>query len=141
MANIEGKIYKEIVTNYGFTKKAVDNISKALKDECGQEELTEDNAQKVFDCIIEDLDGNIQDDYDSYRQGTHETNIKPDYSRHYESKSVASQMEDGTWIGWTYWYGGGKHSNPEELAWIETAYELTVVEEEVKVIKRTFTKV
>lgn len=69
------------------------------------------------------------------------TNIPREYSRHYESESVALKFDD-VWIGWTYWFGGGKHGNPEGIDWISNAYFLTVVkEEEVIVLKRTFAKI
>ena len=29
-------------------------------------------------------------------------------SRHYEAESVVAQVPDGSWVGWTYWTGGGK---------------------------------
>ncbi|UZS00892.1 hypothetical protein [Pseudomonas phage vB_PsaM_M1] len=68
------------------------------------------------------------------------TNIACPYSRHYESQSVALQCIDGSWVGWTYWYGGGKHGEPESIDWIEHAYDLDVKEEEKLVIVREFSK-
>lgn len=50
------------------------------------------------------------------------TGLPTDYSRHYESKAVAAEMLDGSWVGWTYWYGGGKHGEPGGIPWIEDAY-------------------
>jgi hypothetical protein len=50
------------------------------------------------------------------------------------------QMPDGTWVGWTYWYGGGKHGEPSAMPWIEDAYNLDCKEERVMMTKRTFTK-
>jgi hypothetical protein len=73
------------------------------------------------------------------REGEFETNIPTSCSRHYESKSVATKMLDGSWVGWTYWYGGGKHGCPEEIEWIEDAYDLICSEEEKMVAVRTFT--
>lgn len=75
-----------------------------------------------------------------FREGEVETDITPESSRHYETQSVAAQCPDGTWVGWTYWYGGGKHGNPEEIDWIEYAYDLDCVEEQKMVTVRTFTK-
>ena len=74
------------------------------------------------------------------REGEAETGIKCDWSRHYESKSVAARYIDGSWVGWTYWYGGGKHGEPEGIDWIPDAYDLSCVEEEKVVTVRTFTK-
>jgi hypothetical protein len=75
------------------------------------------------------------------REGEVETNIPSDYSRHYESKSVAAKAPNGQWVGWTYWYGGGKHGCPEEIDWMEYAYFLDCVEEQKVVTVRTFSKV
>lgn len=74
------------------------------------------------------------------REGECETQIPCDYSRHYESKSVAAQAADGSWVGWTYWYGGGKHGQPEAVDWMEYAYDLDCVEQEKVVTVREFTK-
>ena len=69
-----------------------------------------------------------------------ETDIPCQWSRQYESKSVAAKMPDGSWVGWTYWYGGGKHGEPEAIDWMDDAYDLACTEEEKVVIVRTFTK-
>ena len=69
-----------------------------------------------------------------------ETDIRCESSRHYESKSVAAKMPDGSWVGWTYWYGGGKHGEPESIDWMERAYDIDCVEEEKVMTVRTFTK-
>lgn len=68
-----------------------------------------------------------------------ETNIDAPYSRHYESRSVARKLSDGNWVGWTYWYGGGKYGDPESIDWIEDAYDLNCVEETKTVVVKTFT--
>lgn len=72
------------------------------------------------------------------REGDEETEIGGEYSRHYESKSVAAKMLDGSWVGWTYWYGGGKHGEPESKPWIEQAYDLDV--SQVTVVKNVFVR-
>ncbi len=48
-------------------------------------------------------------------------------------------MLDGSWVGWTFWYGGGKHGEPGNVPWMEDAYDLTFTLEAV-VVKR-FSKV
>lgn len=60
--------------------------------------------------------------------------------RHYESESVAAKMPDGSWVGWTNYHSGGKHSSPGAYPWMETAYDLTMTEVPVTVMKRTFTQ-
>ncbi len=73
------------------------------------------------------------------REGDVETDLpSKDYSRHYECKEVACKCGD-KWVGWTYWYGGGKHGEPESIDWIADAYFLDCVEEEVTIVKQTFT--
>jgi hypothetical protein len=100
--------------------------------------LNGDNIDEIYPTYLKDND--IYDAIDEIRQGETETNIPPPYSRHYESKSVASKALDGTWIGWTYYYGGGKHGQPGEVEWIEHAYNLTCTEEEKVVTIRIFSK-
>ena len=101
-------------------------------------EITEENVDQIFSDANEDYE--IQDSVDEIRQGEFETDIPCDCSRHYESKSVAAKMPDGTWVGWTYWYGGGKHGEPEAIDWMDSAYDLDVKEEEKVVTVRTFVK-
>lgn len=92
--------------------------------------------------IFDDFSGNynIQDHLSNFRTGGTETNLPCEYSRHYESESVAAQVLDGSWVGWTYWFGGGKHGEPEAIEWLEYAYRLDCEEEEQIVIVRTFSK-
>ena len=100
--------------------------------------LEADEIDKQFDALAEDYEH--QDAMEEIRGGEVETSIKCGWSRHYESKSVASQYLDGSWVGWTYWYGGDKHGEPEAIDWIEDAYDLECVEEEKLVTGRSFVK-
>lgn len=80
-----------------------------------------------------------------FREGQWETDIPPDHALeldllYYEKKSVAAQMPDGTYVGWTYWYGGGKDAEPESISWIPYAYSVTIKDEEVSIVQRTFHK-
>jgi hypothetical protein len=103
--------------------------------------LTAENIDDEYDAASEgDLEDYLQDARNEVRSGEVETGLPCEWSRHYESKSVAAQTPDGAWVGWTYWYGGGKHGEPEAIDWIEYAYDLTCVEEEKLVTVRTFTK-
>jgi hypothetical protein len=81
-----------------------------------------------------------QDTEQDFREGEVETEIQAEWSRHYETKSVAAKMFDGSWVGWTYWYGGGKHGEPEAIDWMSNAYDLDCKEEEKLVVVRTFSK-
>lgn len=101
-------------------------------------EITEENVDQLFEDANEDWE--IQDSVSEIREGQFETEIPCQSSRHYESKSVAAQMPDGTWVGWTYWYGGGKHGEPESIDWMDEAYDLDVKVEEKVMTVRTFVK-
>ena len=97
--------------------------------------ITEDNIDDLYDLY------SIDDIVQQIREGEIETDIpETQYSRHYAARSVASIMPDGSWVGWTYWYGGGKHGEPQSMDWMSDAYNLDVVEEEKMVVVRTFTK-
>lgn len=98
------------------------------------QELTGEQIDEFYEL------GEYQDAEQDFRTGYQETEIPCDYSRHYETKSVAAKMFDGSWVGWTYWYGGGKHGNSEEIDWMEDSYDLDCEEEEKLVIVRTFSK-
>lgn len=92
----------------------------------------------LWDALVE---GELHwDPMNEVREGEAETDIPSPSSRHYESKSVAAQAVDGLWVGWTYWYGGGKHAEPEAIDWMESAYDLSCVEEQKTATVRTFTK-
>lgn len=99
--------------------------------------ITADNVDDLYD----ELDGDsAQDAKYEVRSGEVETHLPTEFSRHYEAKAVAAKAPDGSWVGWTYWYGGGKHAEPEAIDWIGSAYNLTCTEEEKLVTIQTFTK-
>ena len=91
---------------------------------------TQEKIDAAFDEIEEDgLDDQISEAESELRGSyTHETGIQTQYSRYYESKAVARRFGD-KWVGWTYWYGGGKHGEPESVEWIEHAYFVEAKEE------------
>lgn len=95
------------------------------------------DSPEEIEKVYEELDQNdyICDIAQDFRGGQIETDIIPDWSRYYESKSVAAEI-DGKWIGWTYWYGGGKHGQPEAIDWMGYAYFLQCIGEETIVIKK-----
>lgn len=95
-----------------------------------------------IDAIYEEIEAADEhwDGKSEVRSGEIDTGLECDWSRHYESKSVAMQFPDGSWVGWTYWYGGGKHGEPEAIDWMCDAYDLECTEEEKVVTVRTFTK-
>ena len=100
-------------------------------------DLTGEVVDELYDAVNPD---DRQDILYSVRGGNFETDIECGWSRHYESKSVAAKAPNGLWVGWTYWYGGGKHSEPEAISWMDSAYFIDCKEEEQLVTVRTFTK-
>ena len=99
----------------------------------------EDIDEYYADCeSIDYLADYIIDARNEVRAMGIETNLPCDSSRCYEAESVATQALDGSWVGWTYWHGGGKHGCAQELDWIEHAYDLDVKEKEEIVVTRTF---
>jgi hypothetical protein len=101
------------------------------------------DTQEKIDAAFEALEDHGLDDDASEAESelrgsyTHETGFQGKNLRHYESKSVARQF-GGKWVGWTFWYGGGKHGKPESVEWMEDAY-FVKAKEETRVVL-TFTK-
>ena len=58
--------------------------------------------------------------------------------RHYEHEEVAAEMPDGTWVGWTYWHGGGKFGDPDGIPWMADAYAVLHSEKERVIIEHVF---
>ncbi len=73
------------------------------------------------------------------RRGGIDTDVEAPSSRHYESKSKGAVIQS-RWVGWTFWYGGGKHGTPDSMEWIDDAYFLECVEEQQVVTVRIFKK-
>lgn len=84
-------------------------------------------------------DGDEQfDALNELREGQVETGLPCKDSRLYESKAVAMKMPDDTWVGWTYWFGGGKWGTPAALDWMNDAYDVDCHERQEIVTSRTF---
>lgn len=91
-----------------------------------------ENIEKVYDNL--DDEGYIQDARNEFREGQFETDIPCGFSRHYESTSVGAEIDDVV-VGWTYWYGGGKHGEPESIDWMDESYFIKCVKEKTIVVK------
>lgn len=94
------------------------------------------DVDELYEALEEE--GCLQDAKYTIREGEVETGLACEFSRNYESKAVAIEMPDGSWVGWTYWYGGGKHAEPEAIDWMGSAYDVDCHEEEKMVVVRTF---
>ena len=73
----------------------------------------------------EDLGDGLRDHEADFRSSGEGSSL-PDRasSRHYDCDEVARKLSDGTWVGWTYWYGGGKHGEPDAIDWLGKAYDV-----------------
>jgi hypothetical protein len=103
--------------------------------------INESNIDAIYDEQDEKDCGELQDARSEFRYGKFRTGLESEYSRHYESESVVSEMFDGSYVGWTYWFGGGKYGEPESMDWMGEAYELNCAEEQKMMTIRTFTKI
>jgi len=112
-------------------------LELAKEQNCTQ--YTEVITPKNVDDLYYEVRDDLCDVKDELREGDFKTDLPCDYSRHYENKAVAAKAPDGTYVGWTYWYGGGKHGEPEAIDWMEYAYNVDCLEEEKLVLVRTFT--
>lgn len=114
-------------------RDAIDNNDDINCDD----EIVAENVDELYREVLTDND--LHWDFVSeFRESGEATGLPCDYSRHYESHSVGRKLSDGGWVGWTYWYGGGKWGEPGAIPWMEDAYELDVVEEEKVMTVRTF---
>jgi len=100
--------------------------------------ITDENVEELWDDL--NMTDYHWDARSETRVGTVETGLDCPSSRHYECKAVAAKALDGSWVGWPYWYGGGKHGEPEAIDWMGDAYDLDCVEEQKMVTVQTFTK-
>lgn len=94
------------------------------------------NVDDLYDA--EKKSGDRYDAIEEVRCSGEDTGFPTEWSRNYESTAVAKELPDGTWVGWTYYYGGGKHSEPGSIPWMEDAYNVTS-HEETRVV-RVFSK-
>lgn len=98
-----------------------------------------ENIDELYENIANDYKCSIWEAVEEIRTNGIETELKSkNFSRHYEQEEVAMEFPDKSWVGWTYWYGGGKHGEPESIDWIEESYDLDCLEEEKLMIVRTF---
>lgn len=127
-----------VMTPELYLKRAAIEVCIKWEQITAPDEYTPESIEKTWQVMV---DAEVH--YDSKNEvrcsGTG-TNISPPFSRNYEADSVARCI-DGVWIGWTYWYGGGKHGEPEAMEWMGDAYFLDLFSEEtVTTVKRLFTK-
>lgn len=94
-----------------------------------------ETPQQVTDAWSEidenpEYEGQLDEILSELRDSGFETGIKCDkISRHYECREEAVELFDGSLVGFTYWYGGGKHGEPWVIEWADEAYEVESREE------------
>lgn len=95
-------------------------------------DLTEEEVEDLWD------ETDVGDAINEIRTSGVYTGLPCESCRHYESDAVAVPCPTGEWVGFTYWYGGGKHGEPEAIEWIEKAYDVKCIEEQKMMTVRTF---
>ena len=84
-------------------------------------------------------DTEIIDAVSEFRCGGQETNLTcKEYSRHYESEQVAAKLNDGSYVSWVYWTGGGKYGEPEAMDWMGDAFFVDCEEKQQMVTTYNF---
>jgi hypothetical protein len=116
-----------------------------IKTACGLYDLSEpeflsDDFDEFYDDFSEEFQDAIQDAEYECRCGGVDCNLDLGiYSRHYEVDTKAHKMHDGSWVAWPYFYGGGKHGDPDSYDWVSAAKNVNCTEKEVVKIERDFT--
>lgn len=102
--------------------------------------ITAENVDALYAETEEGDEDGMQDARNEVRCSGIKTDLPAPSSRYYEGDSVAAKAPDGTWVGWTYWHGGGKHGEPEAIEWMGDAYDVECLEVEKLVTVREFSK-
>jgi hypothetical protein len=110
------------------------------------ETISEENADTVWDAVddherLADWLSEMLGEFRGTGEAVQGLSFGDTYSRHYEAYRVVRQLDDGRWVGWIYWYGGGKHGDPGAIDWLPSAVLLSCKEEEKLVTIRTFTEI
>ena len=124
-----------------YVKKEILKDAKKFAEEWGEDfNMPQDSElEEFYDDNQYEIDS-IIDATNEFRGSGENTDLKAPSSRHYECNRVARKVDDEKWISWIYWYGGGKHGNPEEIEWVEDVTFVSCIEEEKTVIVRTFSE-
>lgn len=80
----------------------------------------------------------IRDIVSDFRESGEEIDNKVEQDRYYCYQDVAKKItgSEDLYLGWTYYFGGGKHAQPDQVEWMEDCYLLTCREvEETRIIK------
>lgn len=83
-------------------------------------DFDEKQCKDIYDSIVDSpLSGYLSDVKSELREGKVETELIPEACGYFESEAVAIPITGmlDLYVGWTYFFGGGKHSNPESIEW------------------------
>ena len=132
--NVEQKIKRHILINA---------LTECMESDPGLDLETADGIDCAwmqagdYEGIFSDIE--IIDEEEEFRCSGQSTNLTCNgYSRHYESDQVAIKLDDGTYVSWIYWTGGGKHGEPSAIDWMSEAFEVDCLEELKMVTVYTF---
>lgn len=79
-------------------------------------------VDELWNIMLADVPDTMQDARNEVRGSGTETGLAVPFSRHMEPEAHAVLTPYNQWVGYTYWTGGGKHSNPEEISWMDDSY-------------------
>lgn len=103
--------------------------------------VTAENVDALYDALVA-RDGHWDAMNEVRSMGTEtylpNRDVPLQLARHYEYHEVAAEMPDGSWVGWTYWHGGGKFGDPEGIPWMDDAYAVLHMEKERVIIDHVF---
>lgn len=80
----------------------------------------------------------VREIVNEFRENGEEIDSKVEQGRYYCFQEVAKLITglDDLYLGWTYYFGGGKHSQPEQVEWMADCYLLKCKEiKEIKIVK------
>lgn len=94
-----------------------------------------------IDAAFEDAEKKdvTQDATEEIRSSGIETGLPAPFSRNYETE-INAHLIDGQYVGFVYYFAGGKYGEPGAIPWMDDAFFLDCKEELVTATKRTFTK-
>lgn len=101
--------------------------------------LSGDEIDKLYESY--DRWNELADPWNEIRYSGIDCNLEATtWSRHYEVDSKAIKIDD-KWIQFDYYYGGGKHGEPENFDYIENAIIVDCTEEQITITKYNFSEI
>ena len=152
-------LFREILLE--LNKYLNDYYSDEYEEDETAKEAIDEFRQQFIDAKIADVnefdDEKIEELYDStnlyswigdsdivreviheFRESGEEIDDKVQQDRYYCYQDVARKItgSDELYLGWTYYFGGGKHAQPAEVEWMEDCYLLKCRKvEETRIVK------